>query len=245
MSGVLKQLKKSVEEEERREKKLGNKATITALKAGPTQAVEIVGEPPEPYLEALLAGVTDGFTATIQVHGDTLPQRLLAHGADVRVGPPPKDDQEYRLTAYQDDGVVSIMYKSKEAEKKTWSPYSTGSRASLKLNLRDFACYDGESVATSLDALPKQKRTALERRIYKSPEAFMQEVTPLMIMSYASPVVGWLLCLFGFVFSMIQAFREGPLLVPFLITALGVLLIFSGRLVDKKLDALLGSGKDP
>ncbi len=122
MSGVLGQLKKTLEEHERQEKRLGNKATLTTLKAGATEAVAVVGEPPEPYLEALLEGVNESFIATVRVHDDVLPKHLLARGADVRVGPPPRVADGYQITAYQPDGTVNVVCRANEPERKTWDP---------------------------------------------------------------------------------------------------------------------------
>lgn len=244
MSGVLGQLKKTLEEHERQEKRLGNKATLTTLKAGPTEAVAIVGEPPEPYLEALLEGVTESFIATVRVHDDVLPKRLLARGADVRVGPPPRVDDGYQITAYQPDGTVNVVCRANEPERKTWDPERPESRGPLKLSLRDFAPFDSESVTASLDALPQPKRKALERRVYRSPGVLLLEVTLLMSLSYALPLVGLLMVLVGFALLIRQAVLEGSFLAPFLLTSAGTLMVICGRMVNQRIDSLIGSGKD-
>ena len=245
MRSTLNRMRRDVEELDARTKKLGSKATLARLKEGPTPAVDIIGEPPELYLEALLQGVSGGFTATVRTHDEALLGRLVEHGGRVWVGPPPGAEEHPLLHAYQEEGVLEVWHGGEREEKRTWQPADKHSRARHQLNLRDFAPYDGDSVASSLDDLPKRKRAALERRVSMSPQAFVWQTALLMTLLTALPVLGGLLCAVGFVFSMWQVFQDGSLLLPFLITISGFLLLLGTRVVNNRLEVLLGPGDGP
>jgi len=228
-----------------RTKKLGRKATLERLRTGPTQGVDIIGEPPEVVLDALLQGVTYGFTAAVRSHDDALPKRLQAAGARVWVGPPPNAEERIHLGAFQEAGVLQIFQESDGSEERSWVDADEHSHARHQLNLRDFAPFDGVSVASSLDALPTRKRKALERRVYMSPEAFIRETALLMTLFSALPVLGVLIALGGFGFLMWRLSNDGSLLLPGIILTVGVLVLLSTRLVNDRLEALLGSVDEP
>lgn len=240
MRSTRNQMRRDAEELHARTKKLGSKATLARLKEGPTPAVDIIGEPPELYLKALLQGVTGGFTATVRTHDEALPAKLLEHGGRVWVGPPPGAEDHPLFCAYQDEGTLEVWHGGEREETRTWQPADDHSHARHRLNLRDFAPYDGNSVASSLDNLPKRRRAALERRVSMSPEAFVRETSLLITLFTALPVLGGLLSVIGFAFTMWQVFHDGPLLIPLLITISGVLLLLCTRVVNNRLEALLG-----
>lgn len=240
---ALNRLKQSLKEAEAQETKLSTQRALAHLKTGPSQAVDIIGTPPEPYLEAFFVGVDAGYTATLRTCDDVLPERLLVHGATVWVGPYPEGGDSYALTAYQEDGTLTVQRRNAERESIVW--HAGGSRARHNLNLRDFAPYDGYGVETSLAALSPKKRLELERRVKMSPAAFVQTFALLMTLAYALPVLGLLMYLVGLGSFVWQLARSGSLLVPFLVTIAGGLVGLGSRVVNKRLDRLVGTDDAP
>lgn len=216
---------------------------MTYLRTGPSQAVDIIGTAPEPYFEAFFRGVDASYTATVRTHDDALPERLLAHGAEVWIGPYPESGDDYALSAYQEDGTLNIRRRNAEREKIVWQP--GGSKARHNLNLHDFAPYDGYGVETSLAALPSKKRLELERRVKMSPAAFVQTFALLMTLAYVLPVLGLLTYMVGLGFFVWQLAHNESLLVPLLVTTAGGLIGLGSRVVNKRLDRLVGTGDDP
>lgn len=239
MRSSLEQLKGAVEAKEAKTQQVGSKATLAHLKTGPTRGVDITGNPPEVYLDALLQGAADGFTATVRTRDDTLFKRLLEHGAEVRVGPPPNDDF-WALSAEQDKSIIEVRYREKGSEKRTWQP-NDGEGGIHTLRLRDFAPYDGKSVASSLEALPPKKRAALERKLKQTPEAFVRQVTLLMTVYSVLPIVGAIASGMGLALLFWQFSRPDPaLLWPSLLFGFGVCSLIGARPIDRKLVAILG-----
>ena len=75
---VLNRMRRSLKKVKAQEKKLSSEEALIYLRTKPSQAVDIIGTPSEPYLEAFFEGVAKaGCTATVRTHDDVLAERLL------------------------------------------------------------------------------------------------------------------------------------------------------------------------
>lgn len=101
-------------------------------------------------------------------------------------------------------------------------------------------CHDGQSISSSLDALPKHKRAALERRVSQSPQALLGQMTLLLSLQLVLPLLGLGLTIVGVVWLLLALTRDAPLLRPLLVSSLGSLLVLGGKLVDRRLTAIIG-----
>ena len=85
----------------------------------------------------------------------------------------------------------------------------------------------------------------LERRVKMSPVAFVQTFALLMTLAYVLPVLGLLMYVVGLSSFVWQLAHSGSLLAPFLVTTMGGLIGLGSRVVNKRLDRLVGTSGAP
>lgn len=131
---------------------------MTLLENGQTYAVEVIGDLPVNYIEAVIEGLIPDFRASVLGENNRLARFLAEYGGEVRVAPLPVLKDRWQLQVFQAEGVLHLAGRGQDLDLAKRLPAEAGFRRDLA-NFGLTAPFDGYSFSSSWEAHPRKLRS--------------------------------------------------------------------------------------